>query len=252
MSKHSNAKIFGLAALILIAFALYGCSASPTVEYETASDIPASETEGVSQEDRFPLLSAAEDENIYLYGIKPSGMVLYIDGSGYYYDWKYENSSGISPCVFAGNFSEDDTLSAVVYLCYTDDGGEDMSELYLIDTEDPENPVSLDLSAIDGETEEVIDYSVESEDITFTFGDKNFIFDLSESFSKFVFKSVSYSQNLEFFEDDGSLYVNIVPVISSGDDGNDYGSISLAMTITAKVTITDGDISLSEFSVKGL
>lgn len=67
---------------------------------------------------RFPLLAAIPDKNIYLYGIKSSGVILYVEEEGHYYDWPYLTPRLIWPRMYLSDFDADgrDELAVILYI----------------------------------------------------------------------------------------------------------------------------------------
>lgn len=65
-----------------------------------------------------PLISAVPDKNIYLYAVKPKGVVLYIDGKGHYFDWDYLTPRFILPRMNVDDYDNDghDELSIILYV----------------------------------------------------------------------------------------------------------------------------------------
>jgi len=65
-----------------------------------------------------PLISAIPDKKIYLYAIKPKGVVLYFEGKGHYYNWEYMTPRFILPEIKVGDYDKDgkDELSIIPYV----------------------------------------------------------------------------------------------------------------------------------------
>jgi hypothetical protein len=65
-----------------------------------------------------PLIAVVPKRDIYLYGIKPFGVVLYVDGEGHYYEWNYLTPRRILPEMNVGDYDNDgdDELSIVLYV----------------------------------------------------------------------------------------------------------------------------------------
>lgn len=68
---------------------------------------------GLENKTNFPLYAALKTDNIYLYGIKPYGMVLYQNNAGTYFDWP-----GLTPR---------NILPEMSYLDYDNDGKKELA-----------------------------------------------------------------------------------------------------------------------------
>ncbi|KJR45460.1 hypothetical protein UF75_4136 [Desulfosporosinus sp. I2] len=65
-----------------------------------------------------PLISSIPERNIYLYGKKPTGVVLCIEGREHYYDWEYLTTRFILPRMQVSDFDSDgkDELAVILYV----------------------------------------------------------------------------------------------------------------------------------------
>lgn len=65
-----------------------------------------------------PLISAIPNRNIYLYAIKPNGVILYIDGKGRYFNWDYLTPRFILPKMNVDDYDNDgkEELSIILYV----------------------------------------------------------------------------------------------------------------------------------------
>lgn len=212
--------------------------------------VPETLTEEETQkEELVPLLASDEENDLYLYGIRPSGVILYEQGQGHYFDWDYSLDADDAPKLYTGSFrysSENDV--AVVLpddesetLRILSGGSFDADSVYLVDN-----------TTLDSYVSSAVDYTYENETVTFTFEDKSYSFDISESFDKLVFDGVTYGDCVVYSCEDGKLYVTMTPTVRSGDDENDYGTVRMDITIRAQLLFDGYNISLTDFSVKGL
>lgn len=85
-----------------------------------------------------PLISAIADKNIYLYGIKPTGAVLYVDGRGHYYDWDYLTPRFVLPEMQLGDFDEDGKEELAVILYVGSGTGYAVEELHIVEISEDE------------------------------------------------------------------------------------------------------------------
>lgn len=80
-----------------------------------------------------PLISTISDKNIYLYGIKPTGVVLYVDGRGHYYDWSYLTPRFVLPKMHVGDFDNDGEEELAVVLYVGSGTGYAVEELHIVE-----------------------------------------------------------------------------------------------------------------------
>jgi hypothetical protein len=86
----------------------------------------------------FPLIASIPKNDIYLYGIKPKGVVLYINGVGYYYDWVYMTPRFIFPKMKIGDYDKDGKNELAVVLYVGSGTGCAVEELHMIEFEEDE------------------------------------------------------------------------------------------------------------------
>ncbi len=237
--------MFTVTALCL-AMCLTGC----TLGYPS-DDEPSTETgteEYVTEkEELVPLLASDEGKSLYLYGIKPEGVILYADGEGHYYDWSYSCSEYRAPRIFTGYF-DGDSKEDIAIVTYTKNDGVSVEDIRFISDGrfDAENVYTVDANELNSYVSYHVDKTFANNAITFTHNGVNYSFDLSDAFKKLSYNGVSYSENVSYELDDGTIYVNIVPVVSSSDDEDDYGKVNVEITIRAKLNFDGYNISLSD------
>lgn len=246
-------KILLSAVCFISAFALFfgGCTSGkdvPDAAFNEAASETAEETE---EEELVPLLASDSEHGIYLYGIKPRGVILYAHGEGHYYDWEYSPGSGVSPKIFTGSFrfgSEDD----IAVVTCAENSGKYSEELRIITNGDfdEDGIYFVNSDEYNSYVKTEISYTYENETVTFSFDGRYYAFDVSESFDKLVFDGVSYSDSVSYELEDGKIYVNIVPYVRSADENGDYGSAAMDIVIRARLLFDGYNISLSDFSVK--
>lgn len=239
-------KIIILVLAVCFTLGFAGCTLNYPVsdEPETQADVAEDVTE---KEELVPLLAADEENELYLYGIKPDGVILYADGAGHYYDWSYSCDDYKAPQIFTGFFDNDSTEDIAV-VTYTKNDGVSVEDIRIISDGDFE---ADDVYLVnEDEFNSYVAYHVEksfaNNAVTFSLDGVNYSFDLSESFSKLVYDGVSYSENVSYELTDGKIYVNIIPVVSSADEENDYGKVNVDITVRAKLNFDGYNISLSE------
>ena len=81
----------------------------------------------------FPLIAAIPDRNIYLYGVKPGGVILYVEGTGHYYKWDYLTPRFILPKMYAGDFDADGKEEIAVSLYIGSGTGYAVEDLHVVE-----------------------------------------------------------------------------------------------------------------------
>lgn len=239
---------------IIFVLGLAGCTdgGEEPVTNESVSQEVVTEEAVTEKEELVPLLFADEESQLYLYGIKPEGVILYAEGVGHYYDWAYSCSEYRAPKIFKGYFDKDTSYEDLAVVTYTKndgvtvedirfltDGDFDAEDVYLVDSDEIHSYVSYSVSE-----------SFANNAITFTCDGTNYSFDLSDCFTTLAYDGVSYCDNITYEFTDGKIYVNVIPVVSSADDEGDYGKAEVDLVIRAKLNFDGYNISLSEFEIK--
>lgn len=238
-----------LLAAVCCLLMITGCTAKPTPE--ESDSVPETLTEEETQkEELVPLLASDEENDLYLYGIRPSGVILYANGQGYYFDWDYSLDGDAAAKLYTGSFrygSEDD-----VAVVLPDDNGGETLRILSGESFDEDSVYTVDNTELDSYVGSAVEYTYDNETVTFTFENKSYSFDISESFDKLVFDGVTYGDSVVYSCEDGKLYAAMTPTVRSGDDENDYGTAKMGITVRAQLLFDGYNISLTDFSVKGL
>lgn len=241
--------------LITIITVMLVCFAGCTLDY-TQTDEPQSEPETAAEEttekeELVPLLFEDEENGLYLYGIRPDGVILYADGEGHFYDWEYSCSDYRAPQIFTGSFDGNNTPDIAV-VTYTKNDGVSVEDLRIISDGDfdAEYVYTVAPDEFNSYADAIVDVSFANNAVTFTSDSLSYSFDLSESFDKLDFDGISYSENVKYEFTDGNIYVNIIPTARSGDEYNDYGKVNLDITLRAKLNFDGYNISLSDPTLK--
>lgn len=142
-----------LLLLLIISIAITACGkeTSPVIN-PVEEDLPTTNDEVATQNDpsaakndrfkviesyeeheaqHFPLISSIPDRDIYLYGFS-NGVILYVDDSGYYYNWYYLTPRFILPRMHLGDFDGDGTEELAVILYVGSGTGVSVEELHII------------------------------------------------------------------------------------------------------------------------
>ena len=239
-------KYFFIFAVILSIICIAGCGADyKAPPEENPSEEHSQIEEETEKEELIPLLAGNDENKIYLYGIRPEGVILYKDGTGHYYDWAYSCSEYRQPRFFKGNFDGNNTEDIAV-VTYTKNDGVSIEDLRIISDGDFDDVYKVNEEEFDSYARNIVVHSFANNAVTFTANSVSYSFDLSESFEKLVYNGVSYSENVAYELIDGKIYVKIIPTVSSGDEVNDYGKVNLDITLRAKLNFDGYNISLSE------
>lgn len=244
-------KIIIITFIMLITACFSACTLgyTPPAEPETEPDTAAEEV--TEKEDLIPLLFENESDGLFLYGIRPDGVVLYADGEGHFYDWAYACSDYRTPQIFTGNF-DSNNIPDIAVVTYTKNDGVSVEDLRIISDGDfsAENVYMVNEDEFNSYAAAIVDYSFANNAVTFTADSVSYSFDLSDCFDKLVFDGISYSENVTYELADGKIYVNIIPTAKSGDEHNDYGKVNLDITLRAKLNFDGYNISLSDPTLK--
>ena len=238
-------KYFFIFAVILSIICIAGCGAdykAPPAENPSEEYSQEEETE---KEELIPLLASDEELDLYLYGIRPEGVILYKNGTGHYYDWAYSCSEYRQPRIFKGNFDGNNTEDIAV-VTYTKNDGVSVEDLRIIQDGDADDVYKINEEEFDSYARNIVTHNFANNAVTFTANGISYSFDLSESFKKLIYNGVSYCENVEYELIDGKIYVKIIPTVRSGDNMNDYGKVNLDITLKAKLNFDGYNISLSE------
>lgn len=243
-------KFIGLIFVFLFSFVFCSCTADKIDENEAES---LSQTEVESQtQSLVPLLASNKSKNIFLYGINPEGVILYVDGQGHYYDWKYSCENYEAPKIFTGLF-DNNSVEDIAVVTHID---ENIDDLHIISDSDfdADSVYHVDKS----EFNSYISYSIEyfyddvNKNIGFAVDGKNYVFDISESDEQLDFSTVYYDKNVSYRLDNGKIYVQIVPGVIGSSQQKDNAYAEISITINAELLFDGYNISLADFSVDGL
>jgi hypothetical protein len=141
-------------AISIIILILSGCSDSVTKPQETKKPlatstpkvsvtIPPTETPYVNNEKivnlenfdktNVPLIAALKNDNIYLYGLKPNGVVLYNNGLSTYFDWCYLTPRRVLPQMLFKDFDNDGIKELAVLLYIGSGTGVSIMDLHMVE-----------------------------------------------------------------------------------------------------------------------
>jgi len=83
---------------------------------------------------RLPLVAALPEKDIYLYAVKPRGVILYTGDTGHYYGWDYLTPRFILPSLNVGDYDSDGEEEIAV-VTYTGSGtGVSIEDLHIVET----------------------------------------------------------------------------------------------------------------------
>jgi len=82
---------------------------------------------------QLPLIAALPEKDIFLYAVKPRGVILYVKDTGHYYDWYYLTPRFVLPSLYTGDYDSDGEEEVAV-VTYTGSGtGVSVEELHMIE-----------------------------------------------------------------------------------------------------------------------
>ena len=87
---------------------------------------------------RFPLIAAIPDKNVYLYAIRNHGVILYYNNIGHFYDWNYLTPRFILPRMELADFDSDGKEELGVILYVGSGTGISIEELHIIEVSEEE------------------------------------------------------------------------------------------------------------------
>ena len=236
---------------VLLLLSLTGCTLNQSAKEEPLTENEVTTEAITEKEELIPLLAENEEEELYLYGIKPDGVILYSEGEGHYFDWEYSCSDYKAPRLFKGYF-DGNNREDIAVVTYTKNDGVSTEDLRIISDGDFESDdvYLINEDEFNSYVSHHIDHSYANHTVTFSLDDVNYSFDLSENFETLVFDKVSYSENVSYEFIDGDIYVNIIPAVYSGDSYNDYGKTSVDLIIKAKLLFDGYNISLTDAELR--
>jgi hypothetical protein len=133
--------------ILLFPIFVVGCTIEEQLFYTSADEeLPAilsqtayQNTEEIIEETtNFPLYAMIKSEDIYLYGIKPYGMVLYYKGKGTYFDWPGLTPRLVLPEMIYHDFDGDGKKDLAVLLYVGSGTGIAMMDLHILVIEERE------------------------------------------------------------------------------------------------------------------
>ena len=84
----------------------------------------------------FPLYAMIKEDDIYLYGVKPYGMVLYQNGKGTYFEWEGLTPRLVLPQIMYYDFDNDGNKELAVILYVSSGTGVSMTDLHILTIEE--------------------------------------------------------------------------------------------------------------------
>ncbi len=87
---------------------------------------------------RFPLIAAIPDKNVYLYAIRNHGVILYYNNIGHFYDWNYLTPRFILPLMELADFDSDGKEELAIILYVGSGTGVSIQELHIVEVSEDE------------------------------------------------------------------------------------------------------------------
>lgn len=208
------------------------------------SDTLISSYEEYENTDR-PLIASDPDNNVFLYGVKPQGVVVVKDGTEQFFDWSYLTPRGILPEITTADFDGDGTNEIGVNLYVESGTGMSVEQLHIVkSTKDSSgNDCLVDYQFMEDDyTAQIAEilqhtYDTETKILTLQVRDKNY-----EIVCERGFQYLSYTDIVQFrFENNGIKVIFPLGIVQEGVIA-EYGYGSL----TAGVIYGDEKFTLTE------
>jgi hypothetical protein len=103
-----------------------------TAAVTSASEVLATDEYSDYDKTAVPLIASLPEDDIYLYGIKPKGVVLYYKGIGKFFDWSY-TARHIFPRMKTSDFDNDGINELAVILHIGSGTGVSVDELHILE-----------------------------------------------------------------------------------------------------------------------
>ncbi|MDR1002017.1 MAG: hypothetical protein LBL82_01925 [Oscillospiraceae bacterium] len=162
-----------VSCVVLTLALILGCSCTYKLGNTAPSEPPATyvqeEWQAVSDSDsgediskKFPLYASLPEDDFYLYGILPYGMVLYHDGIGQYFDWSGITPRQVMPEMSYYDYDGDGEKELAVTVYWGSGTGVAMMDLHILKQEPQEEGfptryrdyvLSSEYSEVDGESD---------------------------------------------------------------------------------------------------
>lgn len=216
-----------LAAVLLISMAL---NAFLLFTREKESELvitPAGDNTPNVDTDTFPLLASVKEESLFLYGIRPYGVVLVNNGVASYFDWLNISDNMKLPEMYASDIDRDGINEIVILTKETDEAGESQDGVHVIEyvSDGENNPIYDDTGLNSADTvemlKEIVDVARDTAtgQITVLAGGTTYPFDHVNSNSTRNYLAAQIGRSVEY-KMDGATICAAVSVDIVYDDGS--------------------------------
>lgn len=203
-------------------------------------------TPAVADNDVFPLLASSEEHSLFLYGVRPYGVVLVNNGVGNYFDWLSISDSMTKPQMQVVDIDRDGKSEIVVLLKTMGDDGENQNGVHVLsfqsnsDTAPIYNDAGLDSADTVEKLKSVVDISYDMIDDIFTVraGGNTASFNDKNASTERDYLTAQLGRSIEF-----TLSGAVITAIVSVDAVYSDGSIEKIGDIT--VTVAYGGTALA-------
>ncbi len=195
-------------------------------------------TPAVADNDVFPLLASSEEHSLFLYGVRPYGVVLVNNGVGNYFDWLSISDSMTKPQMQVVDIDRDGKSEIVVLLKTMGDDGENQNGVHVLsfqsnsDTAPIYNDAGLDSADTVEKLKSVVDIGYDMIDDIFTVraGGNTASFNDKNASTERDYLTAQLGRSIEF-----TLSGAVITAIVSVDAVYSDGSIEKIGDITATV-----------------
>jgi len=226
-----------------------------TVEIETDPD--GKRITGVGDMSFFPLYAMIPSEDIYLYGVRPYGMVLYQNGKGTYFEWPGLMPRRVLPEMRYHDFDGDGNKELAVIMLVGSGTGVHVMDLHILKVKenyddwgsDRYKPTYTEYTLYEKDVE---NWMTEPITITFAEDKKSFVVDTcggshtgkNDSYSDLTFSGVAYG-DIVYFSFEGT---QIRTKIAIGAFYEEYVTPQFLGDIEADVTFNGDSFKLENYT----
>lgn len=238
-----------LAAVLLISVALNAFLFFTREKERELVITPAGDNTPNVDTNTFPLLASVKEESLFLYGIRPYGVILVNNGVASYFDWLNISDDMKLPEMYASDIDRDGINEIVILTKETDESGESQDGVHIIEyvSDGENNPIYDDTGLTSADTVEMLKDTVDvardtaTGQITVLAGGATYPFDHVNSDDTRNYLAAQIGRSVEFKMDGASVCATV-----SVDIVYDDGSYETVGTIETEFDYSAGSITLDK------